>query len=76
MRFHLYVFFTVLMFVCCFPTVLGWLDDRHGPSPILYDTVGLPLFVCTDQLLCLRTCISKSWHGSCFMYSDYYRNKL
>jgi len=29
---------------------VGWLDDRHGPSPILYDT--LPLFVYTDQLLC------------------------
>jgi len=25
----------------------GWLDDRHGPSPILYDTA--PLFVYTDQ---------------------------
>jgi len=28
----------------------GWLDDRHGLSPILYDTA--PLFVYTDQLLC------------------------
>jgi len=26
------------------------LDDRHGLSPILYDTA--PLFVYTDQLLC------------------------
>jgi len=29
---------------------VGWLGDRHGPSPILYYTV--PLFVYTDQLLC------------------------
>jgi len=29
---------------------VGWLDDRHGHSPILYDTA--PLFVYTDQLLC------------------------
>jgi len=28
----------------------GWLDDRHGLSPILYDTA--PLFVYIDQLLC------------------------
>jgi len=28
---------------------IGWLYDRHGPSPILYDTV--PLFVYIDQLL-------------------------
>jgi len=28
----------------------GWLVDRHGLSPILYDTA--PLFVYTDQLLC------------------------
>ena len=27
---------------------VGWLDDRHGLSPILYDTA--PLFVYTDQL--------------------------
>ena len=24
---------------------VGWLDERHGLSPILYDTA--PLFVCT-----------------------------
>jgi len=29
---------------------VGWLDDRCGLSPILYDTA--PLFVYTDQLLC------------------------
>ena len=29
---------------------IGWPDDRHGLSPILYDTA--PLFVYTDQLLC------------------------
>ena len=35
---------------------VGWLDDRHGLSPILYDTA--PLFVYTDQLLChcVSTC--------------------
>ena len=32
---------------------VGWLDDRHGPSQILYDTA--PLFVYTDQPL--RHCI-------------------
>ena len=32
---------------------VSWLDDRHGPSPILYDIA--PLFVYTDQLL--RHCI-------------------
>ena len=26
---------------------VGWLDDRHGLSPILYDTA--PLFVYTDN---------------------------
>jgi len=30
---------------------VGWPDDRHGLSPILYDTA--PLFIYTDQLLCL-----------------------
>ena len=29
---------------------VGWPDDRHSLSPILYDTA--PVFVCTDQLLC------------------------
>ena len=29
---------------------VGWLDDRHGLSPILHDIT--PLFVYTDQLLC------------------------
>jgi len=30
----------------------GWLTtNRHGLSPILYDTTG-PVFVYTDQLLC------------------------
>jgi len=28
---------------------VGWLDDRHGPSPILCDTA--PIVVYTDQLL-------------------------
>ena len=32
---------------------VGWLDDRSGPPPILYDTA--PLFVYTDQPL--RHCI-------------------
>ena len=40
--------------------MVGWLDDRHGPSPILYDTV--PLFVYIDQLL---------WH-CIFVYSNAY----
>ena len=29
---------------------VGWPDDRHGLSPILYDTA--PVFIYTDQLLC------------------------
>ena len=29
---------------------VGWTDDRHGLSPILYDTA--PVFIYTDQLLC------------------------
>jgi len=29
---------------------VGWPDDCHGLSPILYDTA--PLFIYTDQLLC------------------------
>ena len=29
---------------------VGWPDDRHGLSPILYDTA--PVFVYTDQLSC------------------------
>jgi len=29
---------------------VGSLDDRHGLSPIVYDTA--PLFPYTDQLLC------------------------
>jgi len=29
---------------------VGWPDDRHGLSPILYDTA--PIFIYTDQLLC------------------------
>ena len=29
---------------------VGWLDERHGLSPILYNTA--PIFVYTDQLLC------------------------
>ena len=29
---------------------VGWLDERHGLSPILYDTA--PVFVYADQLLC------------------------
>jgi len=28
---------------------VGWPDDRHGLSPILYDTA--PVFIYTDQLL-------------------------
>jgi len=37
------------------------LDDRHGPSPILYDTV--PLSVHTDQLLwhCNFICSNVQW---------------
>jgi len=40
---------------------VGWLDDRHGLSPILYDTA--PLFVYTDQLLCHcdYTCSNVRW---------------
>jgi len=71
MRFHLYIFFTMIC-VHSFPVFfslylfdlqllfldtcqkvtngVGWPDDRHGLSPILYDTT--PLFVYTDQLLC------------------------
>jgi len=29
---------------------VGWPDDRHGLSPILYDTA--PVFIYTDQVLC------------------------
>jgi len=29
---------------------VGWPDDRHGLSPILYDTA--PVFIYTDQPLC------------------------
>jgi len=57
-RFYLYIFFTMFCvcfpncayFIskCCFLTLLknriGWLDDRRGPSLILYDTAPL---VCT-----------------------------
>jgi len=38
----------------------GWLDDRHGLSPILYDTV--PLFVHTGQLLCYYIFICSNVH--------------
>ena len=40
---------------------VGWLDDRHGLSPILYDTE--PLFVYTDQLLwhCVFICSNVRW---------------
>ena len=53
-------FFLFIVLIWC-PTVVsqhlskndkwvGWRDDRHGLSPILYDIA--PLFVYTDQLLC------------------------
>jgi len=38
---------------------VGWPDDRHGVSPILYDAYDTaPLFVYTDQLLwhCVFIC--------------------
>jgi len=40
---------------------VGRLDDRHGPSPILYDTV--PFFVYIDQLLwhCIFICSNVHW---------------
>ena len=49
--------FLVYTFGSVYTTVsVGWLDDRHDLSPILYDTA--PLFVYTDQLMChcVSTC--------------------
>jgi len=54
-----FVFFPNCVYLisnCCFSTLqkvmnrVARIDDRHGPSPTLYDTA--PLFVCADQLLC------------------------
>ena len=42
---------------------IGWLDDRRGPTPILYDTA--PHFAYTDQLLrhCIFTCSNVHYRG-------------
>jgi len=51
---------------CCFSTPrdvisgLGWLDDRHGPSPIQCGTVTL--FVHIDHLLCHCVYIHSNVH--------------
>jgi len=43
---------------------VGWLDDCHSLSPILYETA--PLFVYTDQLLCHRV----STCSTCFHFAN------
>ena len=51
--FSLCLFDVQLLFLNTYQKMIngvGWLDDRHGLSPILYDTA--PLFVYTNQLLC------------------------
>ena len=52
--------------ICCFSTLkkvikgIGWLDDRHGPSPILCDTVTLLVYI--DQLFCRCVFIYSNFH--------------
>ena len=51
--FSLCLFDVQLLFLNTYQKMIngvGWLDDLHGLSPILYDAA--PLFVYTDQLLC------------------------
>ena len=61
--FSLCLFDVQLLFLNTYQKMINgvvWLDDRHGLSPILYDTA--PLFVYTDQLLCHFVFICSNVH--------------